>query len=434
MVKKSVWTKLLIIALTVFGLTVNTLAQSVEDVTLTVSGDGITKKAATDIALRSALEQAFGVFVSANTSILNDALVKDEIATVSSGNIKKYEEIASLPLPNGNTSVTLKVIVSISKLVKYAENHGSAVEFAGATFGANMKLKELNKTNEEKAIENMIFQLKALTPLMFDYKLEMGEPKTSMNGDNYVIDSKIFVTYNDYTEKVNSTLLNILSSLSLTKEEMSDYKAVNMKFYKLDIGNFYFNRSSNDYVPKIVNFKKLIIDERGYYNTNFLREYIKESFDFENIHRTSSDLVYYFRSSKTIKQLGYLVNILISNGIYSFNIKDNTGQISMIERSSDDKEIQSYKYSGIISKTTQPILGFLELRGWLYPDIQFQNDFHFMKMINNGTIAIPHLYKDKLVKKDGLPICYVIGVTLSIPKEDISKYSKFTIEHNQTTH
>ena len=49
----------------------------VDQVTLVVSGEGATKEQATHVALRSAIEQAYGVFVSANTEILNDELVKD---------------------------------------------------------------------------------------------------------------------------------------------------------------------------------------------------------------------------------------------------------------------------------------------------------------------------------------------------------------------
>lgn len=71
-------------------------AQAPQEVTLTVSSDGSTKEEATKNALRSAIEQAYGVFVSANTTILNDELVKDEIVTVSNGSIKDYKEI--LPL------------------------------------------------------------------------------------------------------------------------------------------------------------------------------------------------------------------------------------------------------------------------------------------------------------------------------------------------
>ena len=65
-----------------------------DEVTLMVSSDGPTKDEAVKTALRSAIEQAYGTFVSATTEILNDELVKDEIITVTQGNIKNYNEVA----------------------------------------------------------------------------------------------------------------------------------------------------------------------------------------------------------------------------------------------------------------------------------------------------------------------------------------------------
>ena len=50
--------------------------------TLVVYGTAESEDEAIKIALRSAIEQAFGTFVSANTEVLNDELVKDEIATM----------------------------------------------------------------------------------------------------------------------------------------------------------------------------------------------------------------------------------------------------------------------------------------------------------------------------------------------------------------
>ena len=124
-------------------------AQNSDEVTLVVSADGVTKEEATKIALRSAIEQAYGAFISANTTILNDELVKDEIVTISNGNIKSYKEIANEDLPNGNIFVSLQVTVSINKLVSYAQSKGVETEFAGATFAMNLKMEELNKRNEE---------------------------------------------------------------------------------------------------------------------------------------------------------------------------------------------------------------------------------------------------------------------------------------------
>ncbi len=64
-----------------------------KDVTITTVGSGKTIEGSTQSALRSAIEQAFGAFISAKTEIVNDALIRDEIISVSNGNIKSYEII-----------------------------------------------------------------------------------------------------------------------------------------------------------------------------------------------------------------------------------------------------------------------------------------------------------------------------------------------------
>jgi hypothetical protein len=69
----------------------NTQALKAQDedktVTLVVSGQGKTQDEAKQNALRSAIEQAFGAFISSKTEILNDNLVKDEIVSLTNGNI-----------------------------------------------------------------------------------------------------------------------------------------------------------------------------------------------------------------------------------------------------------------------------------------------------------------------------------------------------------
>ncbi len=89
----------------------NSYAAKNEDITLIVTSDGVTKDEAIKNALRSAIEQTYGVFVSANTELLDDEIVKDDIASVSSGNIKKYRELA-LTHSNDKECVTLEVVVS----------------------------------------------------------------------------------------------------------------------------------------------------------------------------------------------------------------------------------------------------------------------------------------------------------------------------------
>ena len=120
-------------------------AQEDKTVTLTVSGTGKTIEEAKTNALRSAIEQAFGAFISSKTEILNDNLVKDEIVSVANGNIQKFDIISQVEIPNNGYAMTLNATVSISKLTSFAESKGIAVEFKGGLFAQNIKLQKLNE-------------------------------------------------------------------------------------------------------------------------------------------------------------------------------------------------------------------------------------------------------------------------------------------------
>lgn len=211
---------------------------SSDEVTLTVSADGATKDEAVKNALRSAIEQSYGVFVSANTSLLNDELVKDEIATVASGNIKNYRELTSSAVPGGKTFVTLSATVSVSKLISYAQSKGAQTEFAGATFGMNMRLKEMNKENELKVLQNLVTQIKALLPLCYDRSLTIEDPKTMANGEDLLRLIGVRQYYN----------------IEAFVEECSSYKKGNSKVIDKERYNAllqWINNASNCYFMKM---------------------------------------------------------------------------------------------------------------------------------------------------------------------------------------
>lgn len=227
-------------------------------VVLVVSADGVTKEEATKVALRSAIEQAYGTFVSANTTILNDELVKDEIVTVSSGNIAGYEEIASALLPNGRQSVTLKASVCISKLVSYAKNKGASTEFAGAAFAMNIKMKELNKKNEKIALENLLKQVEQLIPYVYDKTLEVGTPKVQQDG-KYDIQMKLNIVPNENFLNMRNYIFSTIDGICLSKEECKEYSDMNMNWSMLelvlgniedrkDIDGFYTNSYTSYYL------------------------------------------------------------------------------------------------------------------------------------------------------------------------------------------
>lgn len=221
-------------------------AQTTDEVTLTVSSDGPTKEEATKNALRNAIEQAYGTFVSANTTILNDELVKDEIVTIANGNIKSYEEISSTAMPDGSQFVTLKATVSVSKLISYAQSKGAETEFAGATFGMNMKLKELNKQNEKKVLENLIVQVKEMMPYVFDRTLNIKDPVV-VNDSLYAVEFMIKTIPNDNMNTLHNVIYNTIKSISLTVAERSEYKDLGLETY--EYGKLYDKWETKQYGP-----------------------------------------------------------------------------------------------------------------------------------------------------------------------------------------
>lgn len=204
-----------------------------DEVILITSGSGATKEEATQSALRSAIEQAFGTFVSSDTQILNDELVKDEIITVSSGNIKNYSEISDVIDANQLHTVTVQATVSVNKLVSYAKAHGSSAELAGATFMMNMKMQQLNKENEQKAFDNLCKQLRMIAQTnLFDYKLTLADTPVQNGDNNYRIYFRIDLYTNQNFINFFSLAYNTLNALSLKDEERKLYDSVNIPYYE----------------------------------------------------------------------------------------------------------------------------------------------------------------------------------------------------------
>ncbi len=90
-----------------------------QTVTITSTGAGSNAAEAKQAALRDALEQAFGAFITTNTEILNDQIVKDELSSVASGNIQDYSVLNETQLSDGQWAATVRATVSVSKLISY---------------------------------------------------------------------------------------------------------------------------------------------------------------------------------------------------------------------------------------------------------------------------------------------------------------------------
>lgn len=366
-------------------------AQTTDEVTLTVSSDGPTKEEATKNALRSAIEQAYGTFVSANTTILNDELVKDEIVTIANGNIKSYEEISSTAMPDGSQFVTLKATVSVARLISYAQSKGAETEFAGATFGMNLRLQEMNKENEKKVLDNLMAQIKAMLPYTYDRTLEVEDP-VFCNDSLLQVGFIITETPNNNMFSMADLIDNTLKSISLSEDEVQQYKDMNLPYYGL----------TYPYVHPVIHPNGPFYPDYKYYLRNPYDNWLKEF-------------------------LGIMIKEL-----YQFRIIDNLGNTSYMDRECSNirempRDPMTYGYD----------LSIIRFGLYKSPDVHFSYAYTISSNIDKYIFLVDILRCCMTGEYDMDGHTYIIKpypvkieTTGYIPKSDISKYNNFRVERS----
>ena len=239
---KSILKSIIFSSLLVFAQQVTFAQDADKTVTLVVSGQGKSQDEAKQKALRSAIEQAFGAFISSKTEILNDNLVKDEIVSVANGNIQKFEIISEVQIPNGGYATSLKATVSVTKLTSFVESKGFEVEFKGSLFGANLKQQRMNEDAEWKSIINICEVSNKILSNSIDYSIEVGEPvkASNMRGFNaqpndYQILFTIKLSPNNNFDKFVNYFYSNIKAIAMPVPEQDDYFKLNKTIYYLNL-------------------------------------------------------------------------------------------------------------------------------------------------------------------------------------------------------
>jgi len=236
------------------------ISQSIEaqnsdkTVTITASGNGKTQDEAQQSALRSAIEQTFGVFISSKTEVFNDQLIADDIASVASGNIQSFEILNASQFPDKNWGITLRAIVSITKLTNYVQSKGVSVEIQGGLFAVNIRQLLLNEKGEEKAIDNLINLLNEQMQLSYDYSIIAGEPFAS--GNNWAIPVKVTAITNKNIDFCSKYCKQTLAALSLKCSEVKYLKSIEKNVSPIIVnGEIYYLRNQSS-MDKLFEFRE----------------------------------------------------------------------------------------------------------------------------------------------------------------------------------
>ena len=212
------------------------ISSSDKTVSITVSGSGKTQDDAKQSAFRSAIEQAFGTFISSKTEILNDQVVADQIASVANGNIQSFSILNESQLPDGSWGVTLKALVSLSKLTSFVEAKGIAIEIKGGMFALNIKQQLLNEQGEIKAVNEMVGLLHEPMQISFDYVIKSSDPKSlDAESKNWEIPLVVTATTNKNIDFCANYCINTLAALSLSVHEVTSYQSLNKAVFPVVI-------------------------------------------------------------------------------------------------------------------------------------------------------------------------------------------------------
>lgn len=298
-------------------------AQEDQVVSLVVSGDGKNKREATEAALRNAIEQAFGAFISSETVINNDEFVGDNITMLSQGSVLKYDILTEYQLPDGSYSITTKALVSISAMQKFTESKGHITTVEGGLFGLNIRLAKLQAESEEKVVIDIVKKGFQILKTSIDYSLEVIPPRKS----NIQVDLQNLLNeggYMDYYPQAESLNSKDIYKIRCIVECKSNSN--------LDIFIDYFLGTLNSIKmsPSEVEFAK---------NSGTKIYGIWNSTGRENqwADLADSEKMYYLRSVKSLSYINYLFematlsllnyDIVSNDSILSYNPLDKFGHI-----------------------------------------------------------------------------------------------------------
>jgi hypothetical protein len=156
------------------------------------------------------------------------------MASVANGNIQSFSILNESQLPDGSWGVTLKALVSVSKLTSFVEAKGIAIEIKGGLFALNIKQQLLNEQGEIQAISELVGLLHELMQISFDYEINSGTP-ISMDAEskNWEIPIVVKSRANLNIDICVNYLIKTLEAISLSAEEVKNYEGLNKSICKV---------------------------------------------------------------------------------------------------------------------------------------------------------------------------------------------------------
>ena len=387
------------------------------EVSLVVSSKGTTEEEARTNALRSAIEQAFGTFVSSRTEILNDNLVQDQIVSLSNGNIKKFEVLSSLFLTEQNLHlVTLNATVSLDKLTSFVQSKGyNDVSFDGGGFTMNLKIQRLNESAELIAVTNLLEQGIDLCDGFFDRTLEVGQPLLNSQAGSpltYRIPLKVDVKLNENWENFYEYYRKTLKNISMLGADIATYTQMNKSIYQLVL----MESSVEKYTPRSAYGGSTVKAEREVNkatDTLYFRNYdvfalIASSQILMNAKYFNDFKIYHNLDTLNI-EFDYLAKYKLVEQNWNFKVNDENSNIWVYTFMPFDSftgfnQYGEPEWSLRLSYNLRPFYTFTDDRNrWLIDYRPWDNDIQFYGALNSNINKRPLMSLSSLIIEGNMP-------------------------------
>jgi hypothetical protein len=221
-------------------------------VQLTVSANGKSFEQAITNALKSSIDQVFGAFITSQTVVANDSLLKDELVSVSVGSVENYEIVSKFKVSDSFYNVTLVATISTNRLLSFVQKKDASASINGNLFVQNIELQRLNEENETKTLKNISYVLKKIIQKSLDFEVNITDPVKDTKVDS-LFNIKVSLTskFNKNISNLPDYLYNNLKKLAMTKEEISSYKKIGKEIYGIIMP------PGNSYIKEFVNVNEL---------------------------------------------------------------------------------------------------------------------------------------------------------------------------------
>ena len=235
----------LIIILSLF---INLYSQDNSTINITSTGSGITKNNAINDALRNALEQTYGGFISSKTNISDDKLFMDEIVAITNGEIHDYELISESEIESGHA---VTIVAKISKLGLnnfVTQSGGDAIIFDTNVFSTKIRLQRLNEEAEIKSINNILEVLEEIYARSIEFEFTSSNPKINERNKKWRVDFEIITKYNENILNFIDYFSSSLEKIAMTKKQKISYEELGKTTYPILVNNdFYYFRNEASY-------------------------------------------------------------------------------------------------------------------------------------------------------------------------------------------